>query len=148
MIIIGQVFVMAPFCNIITQKGLYFTFPCWYVNFFLRRVKLNFYHFKIWWRINASVYRVIIASAWKKVKIEMRLKIIFARFWPFCSALGMPWCWWNLLTSANHIPQIRSHERSSINIPDLGGTDVWPEKIAFIKCKKIHDIAVFFITFL
>ena len=58
------------------------------------------------------------------------------------------WCWWNLLTSANHIAQIASCDRSRIHAPDLGRTGVCPGKNSFHKkCKKEDDIAVCVITF-
>ena len=50
---------------------------------------------------------------------------------------------------ANPITQIGSCDRSSIHVPNLGGTDVWPEKNSFQKrVKKMDTIAVYLIIFL
>ena len=38
----------------------------------------------------------------------------------------LSWCWWNFLTSSNQITQIGSCDRSRIQVPDPGGTGVWP----------------------
>ena len=55
----------------------------------------------------------------------------------------LSWCWWNLLTSANHIAQTGSCDRSRIYVPDLGGTGVWPGKKNFHKkCKNLHNTTV------
>ena len=48
----------------------------------------------------------------------------------------LSWCWSNFLTPANQIAQIWSCDRSRIHVSDLGGTGVWPGKMALIKRVK------------
>ena len=91
-----------------------------------------------WWfeRPPCSLWRHSDDYMWYGCSTQ-REKLVM--IWYFKRSICNPilsWCWWNFLTSANQIAQIGSCDRSRIHVPDLGGTGVWPGKMAFIKSIK------------
>ena len=101
-------------------------------------------------RINSlnDLNRFCLINSVSEEQVFWKMVITYAKGVTYLWIWIISWCWWNLLTSANHMAQIASCDRSRIHAPDLGRTGVCPGKNSFHKkCKKKDDIAVCVITF-